>query len=72
MNQQYLSIYNFYTRHFIKTGNYPTLEQIGNHLGGLTRERARQIMNEMEEEGYIFQPKRSKKVWGFRISNFIE
>ncbi len=65
----YQKIYNFYTKYNLENGEPPTLQEIGNNFG-FTREYARQVMERMEEEGYIFRLKRSRVPYGFVIEKF--
>ncbi len=72
MKPIYKQIYHFYTKHTLENGlNPPTEIQIGEHFG-FTREYARQMMNEMEKEGYIFRLKKSRVFWAWNIERFTD
>jgi len=65
----YTDIYHFYTNHILEKGAPPTLDQIGKHFR-FTREYARQALDKMEKEGYIFRLKRSSVFWCFNVERF--
>ncbi len=66
MNKLYLKIWNYYSKTYLETGHFPTYEEIGLNFG-FTREYVRQVMDKMQEEGYIIKPKKSQRIWLFNI-----
>ena len=53
-------IYHWYLDFGIKNGKYPTFQEIADEFN-FTLERARQMMNKLEEKGYVI--KVEKRSW---------
>lgn len=64
MKEYYKQVYQFYTDFFIKTGRFPSYDDIATHFN-CTRENIRQTMNRMERYGLCYKPRRSSVPWFF-------
>jgi alkylated DNA nucleotide flippase Atl1 len=69
MKPIYMKIWSAYAGGFLKTGKYPTYEQIGRQVG-LSKQRVGQIMVKMREKGYLIKPHRSQKFFLWDIEKF--
>jgi len=54
-------VYLFYTDFLLKKGRPPSLQDISDNFG-FTRERSRQILERMSEEGYLLKEGKGNKV----------
>ncbi len=71
MMNKYYKLWNYYSGTFIKTGKYPTYEQMGEYMG-VSRERIRQIIERGIELGYLYEPKKHVKRLNFNIEKFTK
>ncbi len=69
MQDKYYKLWVFYSGTFLKTGKYPTYEQMGEYMG-VSRQRVEQIIKRGIELGYLYEPKKSQKKLAFNIEKF--
>lgn len=73
MEKRDKKIYKWYVDFNFHKGKAPTIQEIGEHFG-VTRERARQLLEQLVENGYLIKlPKRKwREVYSFRVLPLIE
>jgi hypothetical protein len=71
MQDKYSKLWVFYSGTFVKTGRYPTYEEMGEYMG-VSRERIRQVVERGIELGYLYEPKKHLKRLCFNIEKFTK
>ncbi len=69
MKDKYYKLWVYYSGTFLKTGKYPTYEEMGEYMG-VSRQRVEQVIRRGVELGYLYEPKKSQKRVAFNIDRF--